>query len=261
VSPLTERTTAQVDGLTATLEAREPGRYSVAFGAKHTEPSVEAAATELVARGVSGIVGIVLTPQRSSLGSGEYLDRAAEAIEAAQPGLPFVRVTQWFDAPGLAELLAQRVLAELGGIDGTPIVLFSAHSVPVVAGSAADPYEAQVQRSAELVAKAADLAGSSVPWRVAWQSAGRTEQEWIGPDLLGTLDGLADEGIDSVVVCPVGFVADHLEILYDLDVEAQRRATSAGLRFARTTSLNDDPEFLGILAAAVSDAARTLASR
>jgi ferrochelatase len=258
VSPLTERTAAQVDGLAAVLEAREPGRYSVAFGAKHTEPSVEAAAAELAARGVSAIVGVVLTPQRSSRGSGEYLDRAAEAIETARPGLPFAEVAQWFDAPGFAELLAQRVLDELHPIQGSPLVLFTAHSVPVLAEGAGDPYEAQVQRSAELVAEAADLAGSSVPWRVAWQSAGRTEQQWIGPDLLGTLDTLADEDVDSVVVCPVGFAADHLEILYDLDIEARHRATSAGLRFTRTASLNDDPEFLAILAGAVTDAGRTL---
>jgi ferrochelatase len=259
LSPLTERTRAQVDGLAALLEAAEPGRYVVAYGAKHTEPSVEHAAAELAHRGVSAVVGIVLTPHRSSRGSGEYLDRAADAIGAATPELPFLRVDEWFDAPGFPELLAHRVRAALREADdrtgSVSTVLFSAHSVPESVRAAGDPYPDQVGRSAELVAKAADLEAAAVPWRVVWQSAGRTDQQWLGPDLLGTLDELGAEKCRSVVVCPVGFVSDHLEILYDLDIEARARARSSGLALARTESLNDDPEFLAILAAVVQDAA------
>ena len=258
VSPLTERTRAQVDGLAACLEAGDPGRFTVTYGAKHTEPSVERAAGELSTSGVSAIVGLVLTPHRSSRGSGEYLDRARDAVEAAHPGLPFTRVDQWFDAPGFPELLARRVDAALGAAGPDPAGLFTAHSLPASVRAGGDPYPDQVERSGELVAKAADLDGASVPWRVAWQSAGRTDQEWLGPDLLATLDELAKEGCRSVVVCPVGFVSDHLEILYDLDIEARARAESAGIGFARTESLNDDPEFLAILAGVVRTAARDL---
>ena len=256
VSPLAKRTRAQVDGLAARLEAEEPGRYMVAYGAKHTEPSVERGATELAGRGVSGIVGIVLTPHRSSRGSTEYLDRAAQAIAAARPSLRFVRVEEWFDAPGLPELLARRLTAALAAAGPDPTVLFTAHSVPESVRAAGDDYPDQVERSAELVAKAADLDGSSVPWRVAWQSAGRTDEKWLGPDLLAALDQLAREGRRSVVVCPVGFVSDHLEILYDLDIEARARAASSGLGFARTESLNDDPEFLAIMVGVVAAAGR-----
>ena len=259
ISPLTERTRAQVDGLAALLEAAEPGRYVVAYGAKHTEPSVEHAAADLANRGVSAMVGIVLTPHRSSRGSGEYLDRAAEAIGATRPELPFVRVDEWFDALGLPELLARRVLAALteanARTERVSTVLFSAHSLPESVRLTGDPYPDQVERSAELVAKAADLDAAAVPWRVVWQSAGRTDQQWLGPDLLGTLERLGAERCRSVVVCPVGFVSDHLEILYDLDIEARARAGSSGLAFARTESLNDDPEFLAILAAVVQGAA------
>jgi protoporphyrin/coproporphyrin ferrochelatase len=106
------------------------------------------------------------------------------------------------------------------------------------------------------VSEAAGRAPSWVPWQVAWQRAGRTDQEWLGPDLLVTLDELGREGRRSVVVCPIGFVSDHLEILYDLDIEARARAGSAGLAFARTESLNDDPEFLGVLAGLITDAGR-----
>jgi len=256
VSPLAQRTRAQVDGLAALLEAGQPGRYVVAYGAKHTEPLVERAATELAGQGPSAIVGLVLTPQRSSRGSGEYLDRAAEAIGGVRPDLSFVRVEEWFDAPGFPELLARRVLDALGRAGPEPTVLFTAHSVPESVGRSHDPYLDQVERSAELVAKAAGLEGASVPWRVAWQSAGRTDQRWLGPELLVTLDAVAAEGGRSVVVCPVGFVSDHLEILYDLDMEASARARAAGLGFTRTESLNDDPEFLAVLAGVVETAAR-----
>jgi ferrochelatase len=134
--------------------------------------------------------------------------------------------------------------------------VFTAHSVPEAADT--DAYREQVERTAALVAAAARLGQRGVPWRVAWQSAGRTEQSWIGPDLFSTLDAVAATDRRSVVVCPVGFVADHLEILYDLDVEARARAEALGLSFARTESLNADPAFLSVLAGAVSKAAASL---
>ncbi len=254
VSPLTERTAAQVRGLASRLEALEPGRFVVAFGAKHTEPAIEAAATELAETDVEVVVGIVLTPHRSARGSGEYLARAAGALGTARPGLPFVAVEQWFDAPGVVELLAARLGDALATV-ADPAVLFSAHSVPI-SGDPGDPYAEQVARTAELVAAEAGLARAGVRWGVAWQSAGRTNQQWLGPDLLVRIDELAAEGRGSVVVCSVGFVSDHLEVLYDLDIEARQRAEAAGIAFARTASLNDDPAFVAALAGTVLDAAR-----
>ncbi len=250
-SPLTEQTRAQTDGLAAALETASPGRYLVGFGAKHTEPSIETGAAALAGAGVSAVVGLVLTPHRSAAGSGEYLDRAARALAELAPELAFTAVEEWFDAPGFDALLGRRVTAALGGL-GSPTVLFSAHSVPE---SVAEPYRTQVVASAELVAGAAGLDRRPVPWRVVFQSAGRTEQRWLGPDLLGAIDEVAEAGGGSVLVCPVGFVSDHLEVLYDLDIEASARAKAVGLAFARTASLNDDPEFVGILAKVVASAA------
>jgi len=255
LSPLTERTRAQVDGLTGQLDAMSPGRYAVAYGAKHTEPTLEAAATGLAALGPSAIVGLVLTPHRSGRGADEYLTRAERAVRDVDPALLFVPIEQWFDAPGMAELWARRVASTLEGVTGPTVVVFSAHSVPTTADDTADPYGAQVERTAELVAEAADLDAAGVRWMVAWQSAGRTEQRWKSPDLLATIDALASAGTATVIVCPVGFVADHLEILYDLDIEARARAESAGLSFRRTESLNADPEFLAVLAGVVARAA------
>ncbi len=257
-SPLAERTQAQVDGIAAALEAAAPGRYLVRYGAKHTEPRIEDSAASLAAAGVDRIVGIVLTPHQSTLGSGEYLHRAEEAVAASGTGVAFAAVPSWHRAPGFAALLAARTGALLdppggdGPQPGTTAVFFTAHSLPERVVAAGDPYPDQVRESATDVAGLLGLdSREDVRWDVAWQSAGRTADPWIGPDLLAEIRRVAGAGAASVVVCPVGFVSDHLEVLYDLDLEAAAVAREVGVRFARTPSLNDDPRFLAILAGVV----------
>jgi ferrochelatase len=182
---------------------------------------------------VRTVVGVVLTPHRSTMGSGEYLRRATEALG---DDVEFLPVEQWYDAPGFAALLAGRVHAALDRLppstEGARLVLFTAHSLP------------------ERVRTNAAEAGID-NWRVAWQSAGRTPEPWIGPDILEVIKALPDEGIGAVVVCPVGFVSDHLEVLFDVDIEAKAVADTAGVTLVRTPSLNADPEFLDILAKVV----------
>jgi ferrochelatase len=256
VSPLTARTAAQVDGLAARLGADRAGRYLVAFGAKHADPSIEQAAATLAASGVRDVVGLVLTPHRSSMGSGEYQRRAAAAL-ADRPSAPRFRpVEQWWDAPGMTDIWAEGVDAALAGLPGGTArvtVLFTAHSLPQRVVADGDPYPEQVAASAVAVAAAAQLGRRGIAWRVAWQSAGRTPEPWLGPDVLAEIAALEDTA-DAVVVCPVGFVSDHLEVLYDLDIEARQAAERAGLAFARTASLNDDPRFLAVLASVVEAA-------
>jgi ferrochelatase len=260
ISPLAQRTAAQVDGLAAALEQAAPGRFVVRFGAKHTAPTIEEAARALAAAGVGRVVGLVLTPHRASMGSDEYLARAARTL-AETPGAPeLVAVPQWYDAPGFAELVAGRVRAALDRLvapfGAGRTVLFTAHSVPRRVVEAGDPYPAQVAASAEAAATAAALGRDGVRWEVAWQSAGRTPEPWIGPDLLDVLARLgADRPGSGVVVCPIGFVADHLEVLYDVDLEARDVAAASGLVFSRTDSLNDDPALCAILAEVVAAAA------
>jgi len=255
VSPLTARTRAQVEGLAARLEAFEPGTYDVRYGAKHADPLIEEAAASFVGSGARRVVGLVLTPHSSSMGSGEYLGRAAAALAAVPGAPPFTPVPQWYDAPGFAELQAGRLRDALGRLpaDARPAVLFTAHSLPERVVAEGDRYPDQVAESAAMVARSVGL--DDFAWRVAWQSAGRTPEPWIGPDILAVIRGLPAEGRTAVVVCPLGFVADHLEVLYDLDVEARGVAESAGLSFARTASLDDDPGFLDILATTVRSAA------
>jgi protoporphyrin/coproporphyrin ferrochelatase len=260
VSPLTERTRAQVEGLAGCLEAVAPGEYMVRYGAKHTAPSIEEGMAELVAAGVDRVVAIVLTPHQSSPGSGEYIRRAEEAAALAPRPVTLVPVASWHRAPGLATLLAERTEEAMASIDAgartRTAVFFTAHSLPLRVVAEGDPYPAQVGESASDIAGLLGLDGApGVTWGVAWQSAGRTPDPWMGPDLLAEMGRVAAEGATSVVVCPVGFVSDHLEILFDLDIEATDVARSAGVAFARTRSLDDDPRFLGILAGVVQNAA------
>jgi ferrochelatase len=261
VSPLTERTREQVSGIAGALEALAPGRFVVAGGAKYADPRIEAGIAELAATGVDRIVGLVLAPHSAEVSVGEYRRRALSAVDALAdgPGMhpDIVVVDHWHLAPGLGELLAARVSAALGTLPADvrreALVLFTAHSVPARFVEAGDPYAAQVAETAAVVAEGANLSR----WEVCWQSAGRTADVWLGPDILDVLRALPDRGVPAAVVCPAGFVADHLEVLYDLDIEARAVADAAGVAFARTASLNADPRFCEVLARVVLEAAGT----
>lgn len=250
VSPLAARTRAQVDGLQRALDQRRPGTYRTALGNKHAPPFIEAGMAELVDAGVDRIVGLVLAPHFSALSVGQYAERAATA---AAGRVPVSTVPNWHLQPRLVDLLAARTraaLARLGSAATDAEVLFTAHSLPARIVEAGDPYPDQVSETAAAVAALAGVGR----WRTAWQSAGRTPEPWLGPDLLDVIRTVAAEKASGVVVCPVGFVSDHLEVLYDVDIEAAGVAADAGIPLVRTESLNDDPEFLGVLATVVAAA-------
>jgi len=258
-SPLNELTAAQVAGIAAALDRRAAGRFAVVGGAKFAAPRIEDAVAELTAAGVDRIVGLVLAPHSSTVSVGEYARRAGQALaagDAAGTGSPTPELTMidhWFDAPGFVALVAGRVNDAVACVDGRgPVtVIFTAHSVPARVVQAGDSYRDQLERSARAVAQAAGVDH----WSVAWQSAGRTDDEWLGPDVNAVISALAGTGVGRVVVCPVGFVSDHLEVLYDVDIEARATAERAGIAFARTASLNDDRRFCDVLAGVVLAAA------
>jgi ferrochelatase len=159
-------------------------------------------------------------------------------------------VRSWHLAPALIDGLAARVRDALTQVPDGSRVLFTAHSLPARIVDMNDPYPDELRASAEAIAARAGVDD----WSLGWQSAGRTPEPWLGPDLLESLRTLAAEGVPGVVVCPQGFTSDHLEVLYDVDIEAQRVAHELGLPLARTASINDDPAVMQAVAAAVRDA-------
>ena len=248
-SPLTARTEAQRDALQRSLDAKEPGRFVVRIGLKHADPKIEAAVAELADEEVERVVGLVLAPHYSVMSVGEYLGRASAA--AADAGLPFDGIETWATEPAYTEFLAGEVRRRLAEMPANCKVVFTAHSLPQRILAVGDPYPDELRATATAVADVVGLDPWS-QWAIAWQSAGRTPEPWIGPDLLAVIDELAaSENADSLLVCPCGFVSDHLEVLYDLDIEARQRAQAHGLVFDRTASMNDDPMVIAALAARV----------
>ncbi|HJU87264.1 MAG TPA: ferrochelatase [Gemmatimonadota bacterium] len=233
-------TRAQAEGVARAL-ARRGHDVPVYVGFKHVPPFVGDALSQMEAERVEAAVGLVLAPHYSLRSIAEY-ERYAEA--ARPPGLALDLIRSWHDDPGLVAFLATRLREALARSSGRARVLFTAHSVPVPPRGLEDPYADELRETCELVAEAAGVA----QWEFAFQSAGRTGDAWLGPDVLETIGGIADRGHDGVVLQAVGFVADHLEILYDLDVEARGVAESRGLRYTRAAMPNDDPAFVDVLA-------------
>ena len=242
-SPLAERTEAQRAGLAAALEERAPGRCTVVLGQKHAAPFIEDAAASLLADGVATIVGLVLAPHFSGFSVGQYQERLA----AAAGDVPVGTIDSWHLEPTYVDFLSAAVRDGLDGLPETTKVLFTAHSLPerVLEG---DPYPDQLHESAAAVAERVGL-NRWAGWSLCWQSAGRTPEPWRGPDVLDVLRDLAaTRRAEGVLVCPQGFVSDHLEVVYDLDVEAAGVAADAGLPFGRPRVLNDDAAVLAALA-------------
>lgn len=245
VSPLLERTRAQAAGVAAALGEG----WVVELGMKHAAPFIEDGVAALAAGGARRIVGLVLAPHYSAMSVGQYEER----VRAAAPEA-VAMVRSWHLEPAYVDLLARRVSGAVARLGADPVhVLFTAHSLPERVVATGDPYADQLAETAEAVAAAAGLRGTN--WSVAWQSAGRTPEPWIGPDVLAVLPELAHGGTAGVVVCPCGFVSDHLEVLYDLDIEAATAARDLGLAFARTEMPNDEPSFCAMLAGIVRAAA------
>jgi protoporphyrin/coproporphyrin ferrochelatase len=255
LSPLAARTEAQRDGLQAALDRMDPGRFRVVLGLKHAAPMIETTVQQLVDDGVRTIVGVVLAPHYSSYSIGQYLGRVRAVAEPA--GVTVLGIDSWATEPAYVEFLATDLRARLAAMPSTTKVLFTAHSLPQRIIDAGDPYPQELRATAEAVAVQVGLAEWS-NWAIAWQSAGRTPEPWLGPDILQVIDELAasEHGGSAdpmgVVVCACGFVADHLEVLYDLDIEAKHRADMHGLAFDRTACVNDDPAVMAALAARVT---------
>jgi ferrochelatase len=234
-SPLTDLTRAQADALAAELGSG----FVVAAGMRNWHPLIDAAIADLLAAGVGEIVGIPLAPQFSTLSVRKYVDAARAALP---DGTAFVCVRSFADHPLLVDAFAARVAEAAPGPDED--VVFTAHSLPVRVVEEGDPYPRLVAKTAEAVAARANLSR----WSIAYQSAGRTMEPWLAPDLQNVIHQLADRGTRRLLVVPVGFVCDHTEILYDIDIQAAGVAATRGIALRRTASLNTLPLFIATLA-------------
>jgi ferrochelatase len=234
-SPLNRITEAQRAGLAAATG------LPVFVGMKHWTPWIAEAVEEALADGAERLVGLVLAPHYSRISIGGYRDRLEQAL-AGRAELAFVE--SWHDHEPYVEILAERVR----GTDAH--VVFTAHSLPERILAEGDPYRDQLLETSRLVAEQAGVSD----WSFAFQSESPTGEPWLGPDILVELETLHARGVRTVLVAPVGFVCDHLEILWDLDVEARDRAAELGLELDRIESLNADPAFVRALADLVEKA-------
>jgi protoporphyrin/coproporphyrin ferrochelatase len=241
-SPLIAITGRQAASLESTLG------WPVEIGMRFSAPSIEDGLRALADRGAERVVGIILSPQFSPLLMGGYeraIDEARAAIGAAAPVL---LAPAWHHEPAFVEALADRIGHGLAGLgtDEPVAVLLTAHSLPRRVADQEPEYLGQLRETAESVATLAGLATDR--WWFCWQSAGHQPGDWMTPDFADLMPALALEGYRSVLVAPVQFLADHLEILYDIDVGAREEAERAGLGFSRIASLNDDPGLVRALA-------------
>jgi protoporphyrin/coproporphyrin ferrochelatase len=231
-SPLNEITERQ----RAALE-RELG-LPVYVGMKHWQPRIPEAIEQALAAGADRIVGLVLAPHYSRISIGGY---RALLEEALADSAELVFVESWHDHQPFIDVVTDRIR----GTDAH--VVFTAHSLPARILAEGDPYRDELLETARLAAEA----GGVERWSIAFQSESPIGEPWLEPHVLAELERLHGDGVENVLLAPVGFVSDHLEILWDLDIEARAKAAELGLSLERMPSLNDDPAFIGALAALV----------
>ena len=244
-TPLLAKTQLQATGLQQRLT--ELGIHAnVYVGMKHWHPFIGQVVERIVGEGAGLVVGVAMAPHYSRLSIGGYEELVRKALLNVRSETSFVMVRSWHTQPALIRTLADRIAKGIEILDGPSrlVILFTAHSLPKRAVGPNDPYESQLRETSKLVAKEAKVQR----WDFAFQSAGKPREEWLGPQIDEKILELSNEGYRKILVCPVGFVSDHLEILHDLDIEARNFASSLGVKMARTDSLNDDSGLIQALA-------------
>lgn len=245
-SPILELTRAQAAGVALALG----DGFEVRVGMRHWHPYIRETVDDIVRAGHRRLIGIVMAPHYSGMSVGAYEKKLLEAVDGRlEPAL----VRSWADHPRFLDAVADRVAQALPRFPSPAAVqvIFTAHSLPQRILAAGDPYPDEVRASAAAVAGRRGLAS----WHLAYQSAGATAEPWLGPDAGDLMSDLAAGGHEAFLLVPIGFLCDHVEILYDIDVRYRALAEGLGVRLERTGSLNDDPG----LAAALADVARTAA--
>lgn len=245
--PLRQNTNRQVEALEERLQELSTEYEFVCYqGLKHARPYIEDGVEQMAKDGITEAVSIVLAPHYSSMSVGSYNKRAVGAADKA--GIKLTCVESYHLHPSLIQALVERVQESLTRFDADKEqvrILFSAHSLPEKILEIKDPYPEQLLETSRVIA---EQVGTS-NWQFAWQSAGQTAMPWLGPDILDVLASIhKEENVQNVLVCPIGFVSDHLEVLYDIDIECQNVAKELSMHLERTKSLNTDPLYIDTLA-------------
>lgn len=247
-SPLNELTFRQARGLEAELRAQGPA-VPVYVGMRNWTPYLHETLARMAADGVRRAVGVILSPQQNDAGWGRYARDVADAraqVGAAAPEIDYA--DEWHAHPLFIEAMSDNVAAALARVPSerrlAAMIVFTAHSIPT-AMAAASPYVTQITEGAQLVATRV----GHLKWSIAYQSrSGSPREPWLGPDICEVARALARDGARDLAVVPIGFVCDHVEVLYDLDIEARQVAEAVGIHFVRASTVNDHPAFIRMLA-------------
>jgi ferrochelatase len=246
-TPLKGLTFAVAEGVQQRLDAADPGRYRVFTGMKHWHPFIGETVPDILEAGITDVTAVVLAPHYSRYSLEGYRKYIKQALDAAERSFTLRFVEQWHDHPGFRALVADRIREALAQwpeeLRGEVMVLFSAHSLPEKIVGMGDPYPEQLHESAAGVAALLGLPD----YRFCYQSAGMTGEPWLGPDILDYLEELHAEGVRHVLSVPFGFVAEHLEVLWDIDTEAEQKASELGMTIRRIRMPNADPEFIDLI--------------
>lgn len=250
-SPLLEITQKQAAALELDLNNPKNGNYQVFIGMRHWKPYIRETVARIKQAGCSRIIALCMTPFSSRMTTGAYFEKLEAALGEIYPDArpEVLPVNAWYDNPMYIQALAEKVIQGLDCFDANlrsqVQVIFTAHSLPAALASQGDPYPEQFHELAARVAVAANLSPSQ--WVAGYQSAGASGDRWLGPSLDEMIIQAARQGLQTILVAPIGFLTDHVEILYDIDIEARRQAQQQNLRLERIPSLNDDPRFIQAL--------------
>ncbi|HSJ64822.1 MAG TPA: ferrochelatase [Gemmatimonadaceae bacterium] len=254
-TPLLEITEETARALQHALDAEAPSAYRTYIGMKHWHPFIADTVRRMADDGIRRVIAVVLAPHYSRMSVGGYRGYLDTAVAGLDAPMDIHFVERWGLEPAFIAMMHGRVVEALDGFPpdaGAVCVVFSAHSLPERIRTWNDPYESELLESCSAVA---DRAGLS-DWRFAWQSAGATGEPWLGPDIVDYLAVLHAEGVRAVLSVPIGFVCDHLEVLYDIDHEAAAAARALGMTLRRTRMPNASPELVRTLRAVVARAER-----
>ncbi len=244
-SPLLEISRRQAAALENELN-RSGGGFRVYLGMRNWKPFIRDTMEEIRQDGVERILALCLAPQNSQMSVGLYFQHVQRAEQELKFDAPISFIESWHREPILIDAFAEKLRSAIGTAQ-QPAIIFTAHSLPEKALASGDPYDSETHETATAVAASCGLKD----WRFAYQSQGATSDQWLGPTVESVLDDLAAQSCREVVLCPIGFLADHVEILYDVDIHFQHYAKERGIELRRTESLNDSPKLIQAMAALV----------